>query len=510
MAPDIVLQEMDDPVFVLDEDDVVVGSNPAADPLLGTSTTPVGTHIDDVLPGLLDASANDEQFRLADGELQSDGGTAAVYDLNHAPVEDQYGLDRGSVIVLREITVQKQRERTIEGLQSVSQEFLVAEDKDEVFERAVRTAETILGYPYAGALSYDDDEECLRPVAFTDTLEAGYDEADIDPVVEPGENDIWQVFERNEPLVGESPTLGISSDDIPVSIRHTLLLPLGEHGVLGISGGPDHEGFSEDDQRFARALATTTENALDRVQKEVELRESRELVQQRTDQIEFFNGVLRHDLINSMTIIQSTATQLEGTVDGTAAEQVATIREYSDDIMTLAQKVRSITRTVSDDRNVELEPVDLGAAVDRKARKLEESHEDVTVRIDVSLDALERVSADELLPEVIENLLLNAVEHNDTETPEIRVDVEDREESVALRIADNGPGIPDEQKEEIFEERITSDGSGSIGFGLYFVRVMVDRYGGSIHFEDNEPRGAVAVLELPLAPSLWERSQHAP
>lgn len=49
----------------------------------------------------------------------------------------------------------------------------------------------------------------------------------------------------------------------------------------------------------------------------------------------------------------------------------------------------------------------------------------------------------------------------------------------------------------MFGPGITTDESGTIGFGLYFVKVMVDEYGGTVHFEENDPRGTVAVLTLP-------------
>ena len=52
---------------------------------------------------------------------------------------------------------------------------------------------------------------------------------------------------------------------------------------------------------------------------------------------------------------------------------------------------------------------------------------------------------------------------------------------------------------------MTSEGTGSVGFGLHFVRVMMDRYDGDAWFEDREDgqRGAVAVLQFKLAEQNW-------
>jgi signal transduction histidine kinase len=64
-----------------------------------------------------------------------------------------------------------------------------------------------------------------------------------------------------------------------------------------------------------------------------------------------------------------------------------------------------------------------------------------------------------------------------------------------FRIADNGPGVPDEQKERIFEEGEKGIDSEDTGLGLHLVRTLVDRYGGDVRVEDNEPEGSVFVAE---------------
>ena len=72
-----------------------------------------------------------------------------------------------------------------------------------------------------------------------------------------------------------------------------------------------------------------------------------------------------------------------------------------------------------------------------------------------------------------------------------------------IRIADTGSGIPDEEKEKIFEKFYSgnhriADNRRSIGLGLYLCRAIVEAHGGTIHVEDNRPSGAVFVFTLPL------------
>lgn len=498
LAPDVVLEEISDPVVVLDGSDCLVDANPVARALFPESD-PIGTPIEDLLPGLSAAIEHDRAYVQAEaGRSVTDGGEASIYDVNDAPIEDQYGRDRGTVVVLRDVTLQKRRERTLESLQSVTRQFLAAETSEEVLDIAVTTAHDLLECPYSGAMLYDEAADVLRPKAFAEPLAAAYrdSDADIDPVVEPGDSDVWQVFETGEARLGTP----IESDDsLPVDIGRSLLYPLGDHGIIGFSAGPNRDAFTEDDRRFANILARTTENALDRIQKESQLRESRELVAQRNEQIEFFNGVLRHDLLNGMLVIQAHTEQLAEHVDGEAADHLETITEWSEDISTLARKVRSVSNAVTNEDPVELEPVDLAGPLREKAQKIRDTYESAAVELDLSDSDLPPVLADDLLPAVVENLLVNAVEHNDTDHPEVHVEASASGDTVRLRITDNGPGVDPALREDVFQKGVTDEKSGSIGFGLYFVGVMVDRYGGDVRFEANEPRGAVAVLELSVA-----------
>ena len=70
--------------------------------------------------------------------------------------------------------------------------------------------------------------------------------------------------------------------------------------------------------------------------------------------------------------------------------------------------------------------------------------------------------------------------------------------TVVLRIADNGPGVPDSEKEAVFEKGRKGAESPGSGIGLYLVSKLVDQYNGEIWVEDNEPKGAVFALELPI------------
>ena len=101
-----------------------------------------------------------------------------------------------------------------------------------------------------------------------------------------------------------------------------------------------------------------------------------------------------------------------------------------------------------------------------------------------------------MLDSVFRNLLNNAVVHNDKKIPKVIASATANDDGIQVRIADNGPGIPDEQKDQIFEEGEKCLDSGGTGIGLYLVQSLVERYGGAVWIEDNEPEGSVFVVEM--------------
>jgi signal transduction histidine kinase len=112
-----------------------------------------------------------------------------------------------------------------------------------------------------------------------------------------------------------------------------------------------------------------------------------------------------------------------------------------------------------------------------------------------------------MLQSVFRNLISNAVQHNDAETPRVEVDATERGDTVAVSVVDNGPGVPESQREDIFGKGNKGLDSTGTGLGLFLVRTLVESFGGSVRVEDSESAaastiedvGAVFVVELPVA-----------
>ncbi|MFB6122268.1 MAG: PAS domain S-box protein [Haloferacaceae archaeon] len=220
-------------------------------------------------------------------------------------------------------------------------------------------------------------------------------------------------------------------------------------------------------------------------------------VEDQRDDLDVLNRMLRHDIRNDLQMVTAYADFLTDHVDDDGREYVETIQDRADHVVEL-------TRTARDMADVMLSTdesrhgVGLRNSLEGELDEIRSEHLDAAITVEGTIPDVS-VVADDMLDSVFRNLLTNAIQHNDEEIPKVRVSAVERDDDVVVRIADNGPGVPDEQKAEIFgkgEKGLESDGTG---IGLYLVESLVETYGGEVRVEDNDPTGSVFVVELPTA-----------
>ena len=257
--------------------------------------------------------------------------------------------------------------------------------------------------------------------------------------------------------------------------------------MLGIVAR-DAEAFSDSDVALAKLLAANTQVALGRGERE-------RLLERQTDQMEFFNSILRHDVLNAVTVIRSRAEFLVDELDGEQLQDAETIVRWSDDVTDIVQRVRTVLETLTGEGDPQLEPVDVGAELRAEVDRVRSTYPDVSFETEIPQGV--PVLANDLLGDVLGNIVTNAIEHNDTEGLRVSVSVTRADDDVFVRIADNGVGVADERKEAVFRRGETGHAkSTGSGFGLFFADTMVEEYGGEIRIEDNESGGATFVVRL--------------
>jgi signal transduction histidine kinase len=118
----------------------------------------------------------------------------------------------------------------------------------------------------------------------------------------------------------------------------------------------------------------------------------------------------------------------------------------------------------------------------------------------VSHDKLPRIHGEpDRLMEVFENLLRNALRHRGAADPLIHIGAERQPETWLFTVRDNGPGVPADYLENIFQPFVRLHGSQrpGPGLGLAICRIIVERHGGRIWVESTEGAGAAFRFTLP-------------
>ncbi|QSG13283.1 Signal transduction histidine kinase [Halapricum desulfuricans] len=224
----------------------------------------------------------------------------------------------------------------------------------------------------------------------------------------------------------------------------------------------------------------------------------RERLADEREKLALVNRIVRHDVGNDLQVIAGTADILERHVDADGQDALERLQRTTSEAMDLTERLRTFVSAMEDD-GADLRPVAVRQVVRTRVENFRERHPGVTVSLESVPDVA--VRADELLASVVHNLLSNAVAHNDGDDPRVVVTVEADTETVSIRVADDGPGVPQAERETLFERGELGPDSDGSGIGLYIVDMLVDRYGGSITVDDSDIGGAAFEIELPRVES---------
>ena len=239
------------------------------------------------------------------------------------------------------------------------------------------------------------------------------------------------------------------------------------------------------------------------------LMEQRDALLRLQQQKEELTEIVVHDLKNPLAAIASNAAYLT-----MATELNEDVRDCSNAISRAAENMLRMVHNLLDVSRAEeaglspqLEEVDLVGMADRASQLMSRRAEERRITlVAVSQTSEVLVQADtDLLRRVLENLLDNAIRY----TPSggrVEVRVAELGEHAAISVADGGPGIPEDQRERIFEkyaqlERKVDKAQQRFGrgIGLAFVKMVVDAHHGQISVLDNLPRGSCFQILLPKA-----------
>jgi two-component system OmpR family sensor kinase len=206
-----------------------------------------------------------------------------------------------------------------------------------------------------------------------------------------------------------------------------------------------------------------------------------------------------HELRTPLTSVLANLELLEEELTGEQREAAASALRSSRRMRRLVADLLLLARADAG-RVAPHQPVDLSEIVTHAAAELEPLAGDHEISISAPPGARLDGARDELHRLVL-NLMENALRHTDPGTA-VEATVERQNGQVVLSVEDDGPGIPVDQREKIFERfyRGTGDRSGSSGLGLSIVRAVTESHKGTVMLEEPlDGRGARFVVRIPTA-----------
>ncbi len=473
LSAEVLLDATPDAVLLADSEGTITYANDRVRDLFGYEPDRlIGEPVERLVPGRSseghatrrDTYLSDPEQRAVGMDLDpearcADGSTAPV-DIRLSPLDG--GDDVQILAAVRDVSERREHRQRISRLREATTQLIDAETETEVAEMVATTATDLFGYE-SSVSRLTDDEEFLFPVAVEGADMLGMDVRPAYPIDD--DNPVARVYESGEPeWYDDIQTLADGYDR--GDARAAMYIPIGSYGVLSVLDS-DAGSFDHHDRDLASNLATNAATILDRIHQENEL-------QRQIDRLDEFADLVSHDLRNPLNIAQL---QLE------AATESETALEKASDALDRMEEIIEYTLTLAREGNAigETEPV----ALDAIARECWTRFDTEQARL--ALADTPRIHADpERLRHIFENLFDNAVDHAG---PDVLVRVGELDDASGFYVADDGPGIPEADREAIFKRGYTTTSDGT-GFGLLIVDEIVDAHGWEISVTDSVDGGA--------------------
>jgi two-component system, NtrC family, nitrogen regulation sensor histidine kinase NtrY len=210
---------------------------------------------------------------------------------------------------------------------------------------------------------------------------------------------------------------------------------------------------------------------------------------------------LTHEIKNPLTPIKLSAERIrrrllpqsQGKEKEVLDETTNVILQASEDITTIVNELTKLTHTAAVQVNE-----DINAVVEETIGLYRNLYQNITFQFEKETIPVFRMDRDKVKRALI-NLVTNSIKAINTDQGMVSLATRyEKSKGVALiEIADTGPGISDEDKGRIFDPYFTRNTDG-MGLGLAIVHSVILEHNGKIHVEDNSPRGAKFVIELPV------------
>ncbi len=363
-----------------------------------------------------------------------------------------------------DVTDRKEREEALERLHASTRQLMRTTSTEAVAATGAETATQVLDLWASTVFRADPTDGELVPVGWSDETETFFDGSP--PTLPVDDSLAGRTYRTGEPAVYADVREAAETYDPETEFRSELHVPIGDYGVL-VSGSTTADEFDAEDRALARILGANLDVALDRVER------TRELERQ-NERLEEFTSIVSHDLRNPLNMAKLGVDLARDESDSPHLDEAQRGIDRSlaliEDLLTLARDGEQVGPT---------EPVALESAVTDAWETVE------TGAATLDLEAETTVYADSSrLQQLLVNLVENAVVHGGAD-----VAVTVAETTDGFVVADDGPGLPDDGADSVFDAGYSTAESGT-GFGLRIVEQVASGHGWDVSVTDGEDRGA--------------------
>lgn len=279
------------------------------------------------------------------------------------------------------------------------------------------------------------------------------------------------------------------------------------YAVIGIDLNDDEEEWSDLYFDLEMIVSILGECSMALEKERIRQEKEEEVIRRKNEKLRA--DLLRsisHDLRTPLTSISGNASNLLSLGDNmdeeTRRQLYSDIYEDSVWLSDLVENLLAVSRIEGGTMKLRTKPELMEDIISEALQHIDRRSSEYTIIAEPSSETILAEVDGRLVVQVLINLINNAIRYTPAGST-IRISTRKNDDTVSVTVADNGPGIPDTEKEHVFtmfysgRNKVT-DGRRSLGLGLALCRSIIRAHGCEIRLTDNEPHGALFEFELPL------------
>ncbi len=342
------------------------------------------------------------------------------------------------------------------------------DEKQEIYDLIVDAAENILEFDIC-EVEVPQNEKMIVKSTSSNFPEEGLDAVGIDNSV------AGKTYKEKEAFIIDD----IDEHEIanPAANTYTsgLSVPIGDHAVFQAASNEMGQ-FGGDDLEIIELLIGHAEEALRKLET--------------TKREEFLHSLLRHDVKNKLMIIQGYHELMD---DKNISKETKNYLKKAEKETEVALDIIKKIKTLEEMKEEEIRRVDVSDSINKAIEQNRTLASEKDFQIHAELTDID-VKGGLLLEELFSNILENSLKHS--EGTKIEISSFETNDKCVVRIEDDGKGIPDEDKEQIFGKGFKKGTRAGTGLGMYLVKEIADNYNADVDVFDSKLGGVGFEIQL--------------